>query len=193
MNQIPDALIAVMPTLIEQTDNLTKFASNVAKLLNFFKSGEKEQDSKPPTRQEAIAAHDIVLPLTVDNHSSLEIHGVNGTVNIYNYTEANAIQNSARRYIGELDRTTGDIKQNVSLQWKTLSDKDGAGNKSIIPEIHSRTVATRFATEAIHQAMVRKVEYPFEHLWEVNVHVDWHGEIPKRYTIVEVVEDLGEV
>lgn len=102
MNQIPDSLVAVMPTVMEQTENLTKFASNVAKLLNFFKSGEKEPDEKPPTRQEAVAAHDVVLPLTVDNHSKLEIHGVNGTVNIYNYTEANAIQNSAR---GRIRRT----------------------------------------------------------------------------------------
>lgn len=155
--------------------------------------GSREENEKLPTRQEAKAAYDVVLPLTVDSRSTLEIGNVNGDVHIYNYTEANAIQNSARRYVEELDRTTGDIQQNVSLQWKALTDSDGAGNKAIIPEIHARTVVTRFATESIHKAMVRKVEFPFDHLWEVNVHVEWHGDMPKRYTIVEVVEDLGEI
>lgn len=192
VSQIPNALAAVMPTVMEQTKNLSDFATNLTNILNFFKSGERDKEDHLPTRPEAIAAYDVVLPLTVDSRSNLEINNVNGDVHVYNYTEANAIQNSARRYIEDLDRTTGDIKQKVSLQWKTLSDNWEAGNKAVIPDIHSRTVVTKFATESIHQSMVRKVEFPFEHLWEVNVHVEWHGDIPKRYVIVDVVEDLGE-
>lgn len=193
VNQVPDALIAVMPTMMEQTENLAKFTKNIKTLLDFFKTGKKEDDTKAITKQEAIAAHDLVAPLTINSDSSVTIENNNGVVEIYNFTDAHAIQNSSRKYIDDLERTTKDIRQAVSLQWKNLADQDVAGNKAVIPDIHSRTVVTRFGNDTLHDEMVKKCAHPFNHLWEVNVHVEWHGDRPKRYTIIELIEDLGEV
>jgi len=196
INQVPDVFNEVMPILVNTSESLGTFAKHVSSILDFFKSGKKPSEDKKITKQEAQAAHDLVAPLTLENKSTLSFENahVEGDVQIvYNYTEAHAIQNASRKYIEELDRTTRDIKEKVSLQWKNLSDQDNAGNKSVIPDISDRTVVTRFGSEMLHDKMVKQSAHPFKHLWEVNVHVEWHGEIPKRYTILEIIEDLGEV
>ena len=95
--------------------------------------------------------------------------------------------------INYLDKTSSDIRKNVSLQWKNLADKGETGHRAVIPSIHDRIVTTKFGNETLHQEMVMKTAHPLNNLWEVTVHVEWHNNKPKRYTILSVQEDLGAI
>ena len=193
INQVPDSLAAVMPAMLESTKTMAEFSKNIKTILDFFKTGKKPEERKI-SRSEAVAAEKLMAPLTLETDSSLKFEDCNiENLNIYNYTDAHAIQNASRQYQSELDRVSGDIKEKVSLQWKNLADKEDAGNKAVIPSVSERTVATRFGSPMIYSKMVQQAAHPFKNLWEVDAHVEWHGEIPKRYTIIDVVEDLGEI
>jgi hypothetical protein len=193
INQVPDTFVAVAPIIIEGTKSMVEYTKDIRSILEFFKTG-KNKEKKKFTKSDADAAHKLVTPLTVDVDSSLKISDatINGDVHIYNYTDANAIQGAANRFLEE-SNTSGDIRENVSLSWKNLADKESSGNKAVVPDISQRIVMTKFGSSSIYQKMVQQAPHPFKNLWEVNLHVEWHGDIPKKYTIIDVITDLGEI
>jgi hypothetical protein len=125
-----------------------------------------------PTKREASQVIAVMEPVAKDGGANLFLN-VSGDVHIhhhYDSLKANAIQNSARRFIGET-APTNEVRQDQILSLFQVRGDASAkvGDRGIIESISPRPVKLIFASEEVKRQIIDQPENPFQKLFLVDI------------------------
>jgi hypothetical protein len=187
----------VVPTaqsVFDHAETLAGFLGGINDIVQFF-LGNKE-GKKEPTKKEAEQIIKLFEPVAKDNGSKLNM-AFNGPVTIgefhfyYNSEQANAVQNSARRYLGPaLPNNT--IRQDELLVLAQIRGvpKSKTGDRGIIESISKSDVKLLFTSEEIKREILDAPDNPFQKVFIVDVDVKTLGDKPALYKILAVKDSF---
>jgi hypothetical protein len=148
-----------------------------------------------PTKKEAAQAISIMEPVAKDNASQLNVT-VTGDVHIhnhYNSQQANAIQNSARRFLGPTLPTSQIHHDQILSLYQVRGDASAkVGDKGIIEEISPLPARLLFASEEVKNQMIGQPENPFQKLFLVDVEAKATEGKVRLYRVFAVKEVLDK-
>jgi hypothetical protein len=187
----------VIPTLqstFEHADTLAAFLGNLNEVVQFFLGNPEAK--REPTKKEAEQIVKIFEPVAKDNASQLAMQ-FNGTVHIgaihyhYNSQQANAVQNSAKRYLGPT-LPTNEILRDELL---TLDQVRGvptakSGDKGITQSVSKSPVKLWFTAAEIKNAILEAPENPFQRVFVVDVEVKTVDDKPALYKVLAVKDSF---
>lgn len=183
--------IAVLPFL-EDTNTIIGFAQYCKQAFNYFLGKEKDNPGISIADCREIA--NMVNPIVADHNSVMSIGTVvQGDLNItiqVSDTEANAIQNAAKREIARL-KSTGqtDIQKKVLMTWEQASGniKNNTKNRGVIDSIYSGiALKVLFEDEETKRKMLYGDDNPFTCVYEVDVRVETSQNKPVAYRIMKL-------
>lgn len=187
----------VVPTLksaFDQADTLAGFLGSLNDVVQFFLG--KPNGTKQPTKKEAEEIIKIFEPVARDSGSQLNVQ-FNGTVNIeaihyhYNSQEANAVQNSARRYLGPTLPTNQILHDETLVLHQVRGDsKSKSGDKGIIDSISQRPVKLLFTSEKIKNDILESPDNPFQQVFVVDVEVKTADGKPALYKVLALKDSF---
>ncbi len=194
------SVIAELVTLSDQAqwiaDNievLAAFVGNLDDLMKFF-MGREPSTSEPPTRKQAGQIVSIAEPIAKDSGAQLNIQVMDGgvvniqqTINITS-TEANAMQNGARRFLGPaLPASYVAADQLMTLEQVKNSAKAKTGDRGVIETVTDKPVKLQFlGEEAKRKVLELDHENPLQCAFLVDVEVRSVQGRPTLYRIIEV-------
>jgi hypothetical protein len=187
----------VVPTVqsaFDHPDTLAGFLGSVNDVVQFFLGNT--EGKKEPTKREADQIIKMLEPVAKDNGSQLNM-AVGGSVTIgeihyhYNSQEANAVQNSARRYLGPTlpDNKILHDELLVLAQIRGVP-KSKTGDRGIIENISKADVKLLFTSEQIKRDILEAPENPFQQAFIVDVEVKTIDDKPALYKILAVKDSF---
>jgi len=198
------SIIITLQTFLEQASFLLKhievlggFVANLNDIVNFllgqdFAEGNGETKT-PVTRTDAQRISDIVEPVAKDGGSKLSISVVGNTapvtVNafIVESEKANAVQNSARRFLGPSIPTQGQFEHEVMYLQQIRGDlKSKVGDRGVIETISPKPVKLHFMTPEVKAKVLDKPENPFKMAYIVDGQASAVEGKPALYKITAV-------
>ncbi len=185
-------LMALAPQalqLISYTNALVNFFKHIKAAYDYLSGAS---DVKPPLDKTTYQnLSNIVEPVAKDRGSQINIGNVSGDLVLHiNSTEANAIQNAAKREIELLAEPTVGIHEKVLLYWYQARNeaKSGTGDRAIIESISPKPVKTIWADDLVKSQMVLDDENPFKEAYVVDVFVETIRGKPALYKILKLHE-----
>jgi hypothetical protein len=180
--------------LLEHVEVMAAFVANLQDIVNFF-LGRPAPAAPDPTAKQARLVSSIVEPIAKDTGAQLNI-AITGDVHIHtsislNSLEANAVQNSAARYVGPrlpASQFMGD--QLLTLEQVKNSTKASSADRGIIEAISSRPVKLQFSSEETKRQVLDLHENPFQQIFQVNVEVRSVEGKPAVYRVLEVLDTI---
>lgn len=168
----------VVPTVelvFDHADTLAGFLGSLNDVVQFFLGKRETEDN--PTKKEAEQIIKILEPVAKDNASQLNVQ-FSGTTHIgeihyhYNSQEANAVQNSARRYLGPILPTNKILHDELLVLHQVRGDpKSKSGDRGIIENISKMPVRLWFTSEEIKKGILKSPDNPFQRVFIVDVEV----------------------
>ena len=191
------SIIAQLSALAEQAqwvldhvEILAGFVSNTQDVVSFF-LGRDTKSATTPSKQQAAHVSSIVEPIAKDGGSQINI-SINGPVTfaptiVLNSLEANALQNSVKRYLGaQLPATMVKPDEVMTLEQVKNSAKSRTGDRGIIETISDRAVKLQFLSDESKRKVLELHENPFQCAFLVDVEVRSAGGKPVLYRILDV-------
>ena len=181
-------LVAISPQLLQGISYLNAiigFSKHLKAAIDYLSGKSDEKPQLDKVSYENISS--IVEPIAKDHGSQLNIGTVNGAVffNISS-TEANAVQNSARKEIESLKEPSTKLHEKVVLYWyQARADKNSkAGDRGIIESIGINPVKVMCVNDQIKLQMIFEQENPFKEAYVVDVMVETIRGKPALYKIL---------
>ena len=195
----------IVPTIqstFEHADTIAGFLGNLDELMQFFLGKSDKKGGKLPSKKETEQIIEIVEPAAKDPKSSM-VFQFNGPINIsgpvqfgdiihhYSSQEANAIQNSARRFLGPSLPTNRIMRDELLILDQVRGDpKAKTGDKGIIESVSKSAVKLLFTSENIKKGIVEAPANPFQQAFIVDVEVKTANEKPALYKILELKDSF---
>lgn len=189
-------LMASAPALlpfVEHANSVIEFASHLKRVTDYLKG---EPVPKPPLDRHTLNnINQIVEPVAKDRGAVINI----GTLNVYgndnrfsiNSTEANAIQNAARREMESLKEPISAYQDKVVLYFSQARGDNKKGDKGVIELISKKEVKVAFDSQELKSRMIIDVDYNiFDRAYLVDVKVQTVNDKPVLYTITEFYESI---
>jgi hypothetical protein len=176
---------------LQHLDAAAAFMTHLNHVVQFFLGvvSAVPADTRP-TKKEPEQVVKILEPVAKDGGSQLFLT-INGDVHLhphyhYNSQQANAVQNSARRYLGPTVPTT-EIRHDVLLRLHQVRGgvTSKVGDMGIIEEVSKARVKLSFASEEA-KGKILDQPYPFDSIFVVDVEVKASEGKPALYRILLV-------
>ncbi|WP_225783369.1 hypothetical protein [Xenophilus sp. Marseille-Q4582] len=181
-------LAALSPTLMQGLSYAVTVGDFAEHLRNGFDwlLGRTEKAGEPST---ASNLSQIVEPIAKDAGSQLNIGSLtasNGGVININFSDANTVQNTARRFIDSQRQASSGIQEKVLMHWfQARADSSSkVGDRAIIETISKKPVKTVCATDSLKARMVLSEVNPFQEAFVVDVVVETVNGKPAMYKII---------
>ena len=151
-----------------------------------------------PTKRNAAQAIAVMEPVAKDGGANL-FFNVSGDVRVhhhhyesrYDSQKANAIQNSARRFLGETVPKNEIHQDEILSLFQVRGDASAkVGDRGIIESISPRPVKLIFASEEVKRQIIDQPENPFQKLFLVDVEAKATEGKVRLYRIFAVKEVL---
>lgn len=192
------ALTSFALPYIEHANTVVVFTFYVKTVYDYLLGRDNKRPDIQKTDLENLST--FLEPIAKDHASQLNCHTINGDVNITNVTinlnstEANAIQNKAKREIELLQEPSLGIKEKELLYlYQARNDpKSKVGDKSIIETISPSPVKTTFINDALKSKMLHGTENPLKSAYIVDVEVGTIGGKPHLYTVLNVHDHIDK-
>jgi hypothetical protein len=192
--ELTDILPAAVLPFMENANTIIGFAGYIRDAVQFLLGINKVKPDLNVNDCRNIS--DLFNPITADNGGSINVGTViNGDVTLYintNSTEANAIQNAARREIKRLSAIEQTlIHERVIMTWlQTNSDiNNNTKNKGVIDSVlPGKALKILFEDEVIKRDMLYGNENPLITAYVVDVKVETSQDKPVAYRIVKLHE-----
>jgi hypothetical protein len=175
---------------LEHLDAAAAFVTHLNHIVQFFLGIGILPSGDKPTKKEAEQVVKILEPIAKDGGSQLFLT-INGDVHLhphyhYNSQQANAVQNSARRYLGPTIPTT-EIRHDVLLRLHQVRGgvTSKVGDVGIIEEVSKSRVKLSFASEEAKRRILDQ-PFPFDSIFVVDVEVKASEGRPALYRILLV-------
>ncbi len=173
------SVIATLVSMADQAswvlshfDAAAGFVSQFDQILHYFLLLPPIPHEEAPTKRDAAQAIAVMEPVAKDGGANLFLN-VSGDVHIhhhYDSLKANAIQNSARRFIGETVPTNEVHQDQILSLFQVRGDVSAkVGDRGIIESISPRPVKLIFASENVKRQIVDQPDNPFQKLFLVDV------------------------
>jgi hypothetical protein len=166
------------------------FMTHMNDIVQFFLGLAAMPAHEKPTKKEAEQIVKILEPVAKDGGSQLFLN-VSGGVHVhqhyhYNSQQANAVQNSARRFLGPSIPTT-EIKHDVLLRLHQVRGgiTSKVGDMGIIEEVSPARVKLSFASEEA-KGKILEQPFPFESIFVVDAEVKASEGKPALYRVLLV-------
>jgi hypothetical protein len=181
--------------LIEHASTVAGYVKHIKVALDYLLGhSDKRPDGMGRVNYQNLS--NIVEPIAKDSGSMLNIGTINAaenaTVNItLNSTEANAVQNAARREIAALREPETGNHEKVLLHWyQARNDMDSkSGDKALIESIYTAAVKTIFANDDLKAKMLLSTDpNPFKVAFVVDVAVETISGKPALYKVLNLHE-----
>ncbi|MGA8551114.1 MAG: hypothetical protein WB678_12860 [Stellaceae bacterium] len=181
----------------KHADTLAGFLGSINDVVQFFLGNSKNKAE--PTRKQADQIIKIFEPVAKDSGSALNMQ-FNGPAHIgeihfhYNSQQANAVQNSARRYLGPTVPTNQILHDELLTLHQVRGDaKSRAGDRGIIESISPSPVKLQFTSEAIKKGILEAPENPFQRVFIVDVEIKTvEGGKPALYKVLALKETFDK-
>lgn len=191
--ELTDILPAALP-FMENANTIIGFAGYIRDAVQFLLGINRVRPDLNVNDCRNIS--DLFNPITADNGGSMNVETViNGDVTLYintNSTEANAIQNAARREIKRLSAIEQTlIHERVIMTWlQPNSDiNNNTKNKGVIDSVlPGKALKILFEDEVIKRDMLYGSENPLITAYIVDVRVETSQDKPVAYRIVKLHE-----
>jgi hypothetical protein len=176
---------------LEHLDAAAAFMTHLNHVVQFFLGlAVLPASDKGPTKKEAEQIVKILEPVAKDGGAQLFLN-VTGGIHLhqhYNYDsqQANAVQNSARRYLGPSLPTT-EIRHDVLMRLHQVRGgvTSKVGDMGIIEEVSKARVKLSFASEEAKRKILDQ-PFPFDSIFVVDVEVKASEGKPALYRILLV-------
>ncbi len=167
------------------------FISNLNDVLQYFLGLPKPASAEAPTKRQAQQAMAIMEPVAKDNASQLFLNvNVQGDVHyhqhIYTSQQANAIQNSARRYLGPQLPTSQTLRDQLLTLFQVRIAKEKVGYRGVIQTVSSRPVMLTWASDEVKQQIIDYPENPLHKVFLVDVDMTAVDGKPSLYRVLDV-------
>ncbi len=196
---------SIIVDLIAQAQNFALFAETVQPIVEFGKTLVEtllffQGKASPPDglkKPDAENVNGFLDPVARDVGATINVQAHEGSVQQFffsaNSTDANAIQNRANRWIEEQKEPIRGIQTNCLLRFYQARNDTGSqiGNASIIERISLRPVKTIIEGEEVRARILG--DALFQKAYIATVRVETIDDVPKLYTILEIIDsiDLG--
>ncbi len=193
------SIVVTLKTLLEQAslvlkdlDVLGGFVGSLNEIMNFLL--RQDTGSKQPiTRADAERISTILEPVAKDSGSKLTIVVTGNeapvTVNafIVDSEKANAVQNSARRFLSPDIPTSDGFEGEVMYLQQIRGDlKSKVGDRGVIEKFSTKPVKLRFMTPDVKATILDKQENPFKMAYVVDGHMSTVDGKPALYKVTAV-------
>lgn len=180
----------------DHAKTLAGFATHLNEIVLWFLGLDKERKSPSPTKKETANIIDFFEPVARDSSSNLTIQ-VNGPVHIqtatfnYNSQQANAVQNTAKRYLGPTLPGTQTRPDEVLVLHQVRGVATAkAGDKGIIESLTKQPIKLVFASDKIKKEILDLPENPFQQAFLVDVDVKTVDGKPALYKILNLKDSF---
>lgn len=180
-------VVPALKSAFDQADTLAGFLGSLNDVVQFFLG--KPVVAKEPTKKEADQIIKIFEPVAKDAGSQLNVQ-FTGTVNFqpihyhYNSQEANAVQNSARRFLGPTLPTNQMLCDETLVLHQVRGDpKSKSGDKGIIESISRMPVRLLFSSDEIKKDILESPDNPFQRVFLVDVEIKTADGKPALYKV----------
>jgi hypothetical protein len=195
------SIILTLKTLLEQAtfllkdiDVLAGFVGNLNEVMNFLL--RQDTTSEPPiTRSDAERISTILEPVAKDSGSKLSIvvTGNTGPVTVNAFMadseKANAVQNSARRFLGPSIPTNDGFEGEVMYLQQIRGElKSKVGDRGVIEKFSFKPIKLRFMSPEVKALILEKQENPFKMAYIVDGNMSTVGGKPALYNVTAVHE-----
>jgi hypothetical protein len=157
--------------VLSHLDAASAFISHFDKILHYFLV-LPSLSSEAPTKREAAQAIAVMEPVAKDGGANLFLN-VSGDVHIhhhYSSQQANAVQNSARRFLGPTVPTNELCHDQLLSLFQVRGDVSAkVGDRGIIESISPHPAKLLFASEEVKRQIVEHPDNPFQKLFLVDV------------------------
>ena len=183
--------------VVDHKEAIAHFASHLNDILQWLLVPGVLAESAPPTKKEASQAVSIMEPIAKDSSSQLNVT-VGRDMHVhqhyhYDSQQANAIQNSARRFLGPPLPTSQLYQDQILSLYQVRDDRSGkAGDKGIIEEISPLPANLIFASEDVKKQIIEQPENPFKKLFLVDVQAKAAEGKVRLYQVFAVKEVLDK-
>lgn len=174
------------------------FLTNLQEIIDFLllnQTTPKKESGSVVNPDSVDRISTMVEPVAKDGGSSLTINvnviGNTAPVNIQpiivNSERANALQNSARRYLGPQLPTSGAFKGELLRLHQMKGDVTAkTGDRGIIEKFSKKPVKLHFMSPAAKAAILEQQDNPFKMAYVVDGEVGTLDGVPSLYKIFEV-------
>jgi hypothetical protein len=157
--------------ILSHLDAAAGLVSHFTEILHYFLL-LPSASSKIPTKRDSSQAIAVMEPVAEDGGANLFLN-VSGDVHIhnhYNSQQANAIQNSARRFLGATPPTNEVYHDQLLSLFQVRGDASAnVGDRGVIEAISRTPVKLRFASEEVKRQIVEHPDNPFQKIFLVDV------------------------
>lgn len=196
------SIIAELMTLAASTMPLITYAGTIYDFGSFlaeafdFLAGKSDNLKAKFDKNTLMNLSNIVEPIVSDKGAQINLSGANvqGDVIInqnITHTEANAVQNKARRMMDSIHEPVTGIHEQVVMYWSQAKNdphSTGAGDKAKIESIWRNPVKVLFADDSLKSQVLFDVEHPFTKGYVVDVVVETVNEKPVLYKVFALHE-----
>jgi len=181
--------------ILDHAKTVSPFLAALQGAIRYFLGRKKEGDKeKPPSRELAQHIHAVMEPVAKDGGSQI-FFDVVGDVHIHQYytsQEANAIQNSVKRYLGNAklpanERRTDEI---MTLQQVRFDGSLRTGDRGVIETVSQKPVKVVFATPEAKRRILDEPKNPGQMAFLVDVEVRAIEGKPALYRVLEVKDSF---
>ena len=177
------SVIAALVSMADQAswvlshfDAAAGFVSHFDQILHHFLLLPSVPHEDAPTKRDAGQAIAVMEPVAKDGGANL-FFNVSRDVHVHHYYEsrydsqkANAIQNSARRFLGEAIPKNEIYQDEILSLFQVRGDASAkVGDRGVIEPISPRPVKLIFASEEVKRQIIDQPENPFQKLFLVDV------------------------
>jgi hypothetical protein len=178
--------------VLSHLDAAAGFISHFDQILRYFLL-LPSASLEPPTKREAVQAIAVMEPVAKDGGANLFLN-VSGDVHIhhhYNSQQANAVQNSARRFLGQTLPTNEVHHDQLLSLYQVRGDvASKVGDRGVIEAISPHSVKLIFASEEVKRQIVETHENPFQKIFLVDVEAKATEGKVRLYRILAVKDVL---
>jgi len=191
-----NGIIPTLQSAFDHADTLGGLIANLNDVIGFFLNSSDSEVR--PTKKQADQVIKFFEPVAKDNASHLSMQ-FNGTVNIgeihfhYNSQQANAVQNSAKRYLGPSLPSNKILKDELLILHQVRGDaKAKSGDKGIIESVSKTPVKLWFCSDEVKKEILDSAENPFQKVFVVDVEVKTADDKPALYKVLEVKDNFDK-
>ena len=181
-------VVTALQSTFDHADTIAGFLGNIDDVVKFFLGTE---EGKPePTRKEAEQMIRFLEPVAKDSGSQVIMQFLGPTHigvinNRYDSQQANAVQNSARRYLGPTLPTNQIMHDELLTLHQVRGDtKSKTGDKGVIESISKAPVKLWFTSEQIKKDILESPDNPFQQIFVVDVEVKTADRKPALYKVL---------
>ena len=189
-------LMSVVDSAFDHADTLAGFLGNFNDVIQFFLGNTESK--REPTKREADQIIRVFEPVAKDSSSQLAVQ-FNGSTHIgdihyhFNSQQANAIQNSARRYLGPTLPDNKILHDELLTLYQVRGDpKAKSGDKGVIESISNAPVKLLLTSEDIKKGILEAPENPFQRVFLVDVEVKTADGKPALYKVLALKDSFDK-